>query len=268
MHSSYILALTLSAVGLISAHGNVQVVTGDQGGNGTALGIKGAVVARFGANSETEKDTTVFGGNANDPMKDGLGKTTANGKLQVSDLADAMALSGTTLPQVSADGTGSINGTWRIVTSDGTANNKAGKLFAVVDETGTGAYSKGTQLAATSDMVGNGQGNVVQRMVTRALQAVGIQKRATNVGADAPFSVKVPAGLTCTGTDATSGQSNFCLMKIVNNNGNGPFGGNIAFQIAGASTGNTTAAASTTKAAGTTNAAKASKSGKRQSFQA
>jgi hypothetical protein len=32
-------------------------------------------------------------------------------------------------------------------------------------------------------------------------------------------------------------------MKIVNNNGNGPFGGNIAFQIAGTTTSNTTAAA-------------------------
>lgn len=28
--------------------------------------------------------------------------------------------------------------------------------------------------------------------------------------------------------------TNFCLMKVVNNNGAGPFGGNIAFQIAGA----------------------------------
>jgi hypothetical protein len=63
-------------------------------------------------------------------------------------------------------------------------------------------------------------------------------------------------------------------MKIVNNNGNGPFGGNIAFQVAGASTGNTTtaAAASTASAASTaksTKTAKASKSGKRgMAFQA
>lgn len=175
---------------LLSGSSYVFVLTfgtssGDQGGNGTALGIKGAAVARFGKNSETEQDTTVFGGNANDPMKDGLGKTAANGKLAVSDLKAAMALSGDTLPQVAADGTGTITGTWRIVTSDGTANDKSGNLFAVVDETGTGAYSKGTQLTATSDMVGNGKGNVVQRMVTRALQTVGIQKRATNVGADA-----------------------------------------------------------------------------------
>lgn len=44
---------------LISAHGKVAVVTGDLGGNGTALGIKGAV-AGAGSNSKTELDTTTF----------------------------------------------------------------------------------------------------------------------------------------------------------------------------------------------------------------
>ncbi|KAH8648553.1 hypothetical protein BX600DRAFT_475435 [Xylariales sp. PMI_506] len=239
MYTKSILVLALSAASMVSAHGNVQVVTGDQGGNGTALGIKGASVARFGANAATEKDTTVFGGKANDPTSDGLGKTTANGALKVADLADAMALSGSTLPQVSGDGTGTITGTWRIVTSDGTANDKEGNLFAVIDPTGTGAYSTGTQLVATSSMVGNGKGNVVQR----ALAAIGIQRRATNVGADAAFSVKIPAGTTCTGSDATSGQTNFCLLKVANNNNAGPFGGSVAFQIAGTSNTNATATA-------------------------
>ncbi len=142
-------------------------------------------MARFGANAQTEKDTTVFGGNPNKPLADGLGKTTANGALKVTDLSAAMAMSGSTLPQVSGDGSGAITGTWRIVTSDGTANDKSGNLFAVIDETGTGKYSQGTQLVATSSMVGNGKGNVVQRTVERALRAVGIQRRATNVGADA-----------------------------------------------------------------------------------
>lgn len=91
-----------------------------------------------------------------------------------------MALSGTTLPQVSGDGSGTIAGIWRIVTSDGTANDKHGSLFAVVDPTGTGNYEDGMQLVARSTMVGD-NGNVVQR----ALQAIGIKKRATNVGADA-----------------------------------------------------------------------------------
>ncbi|KAK8861882.1 CND1 Gas1-like protein [Apiospora arundinis] len=226
-----LLALALAAASIVSAHGNVQVVTGNMGGNGTALGIKGAAVARFGKNAATEKDTTVFPKNsANKPLTDGLGKTTANGNLKVAQLlGESMQLSGNTLPQVSADGQGTISGTWRTVTSDGTAINKAGELNVVIDPTGTGKYSQGTLLKATSTMVGNGKGNVVQR----ALAAMGIRRRATNVGADAAFSVKIPAGTTCSGTDAASGVSNFCLMKIANNNNAGPFGGNIAFQVAG-----------------------------------
>ncbi|KAI1179061.1 hypothetical protein F4777DRAFT_16156 [Nemania sp. FL0916] len=229
MYAKFVIALALSAANLVCAHGNIQSVTGDQGGNGTALGIKGAVVPRFGKNSDTESDTTVFGGNANNPKQNGLGKTTSSGNLKVSDLADTMAISGNTLPQVSGDGSGAINGVWRIVTSDGTANNAQGEMFAVIDTTGTGKYQNGIQIKATSSMVGK-KGNVVQR----ALRAIGIQKRATNVGADANFSVKIPAGVKCTGSDATSKQSNFCLLKVANNNNNGPFGGNIAFQIVGA----------------------------------
>ncbi|KAJ2978265.1 hypothetical protein NUW58_g7552 [Xylaria curta] len=228
MYAKSIIVLALSAASLVCAHGNIQSVTGDRGGNGTALGIKGAVVPRFGANDATELDTTVFGGNANKPAQNGLGKTTSNGALKVSDLADSMALSGSTLPQVSGDGTGTITGIWRIVTSDGTANDKHGNMFAVIDPTGTGNYEDGIQLVATSSMVGN-RGNVVQR----ALRAIGIKKRATNVGADAKFSVNIPAGLKCTGSDSTSGQGKFCLLKVANNNNNGPFGGNIAFQISG-----------------------------------
>ncbi|KAI1268904.1 hypothetical protein F5Y18DRAFT_171373 [Xylariaceae sp. FL1019] len=237
MYATQLILLALSAASLVTAHGKVQVVTGDQGGNGTALGIQGDIVPRFGENDATETDTTVFGGKAKDPMQDGLGETTASGNLKVSDLADTMALSGDTLPQVSDDGTGTIDGTWRIVTSDGTANDKEGNLFAVLDTSGTGTFSQGTQLVATSSMVGH-KGNVVQR----ALKAMGIKKRATNVGADAAFSVKIPAGTQCSGSDSTSGQSNFCLLKVANNNNAGPFGGTVAFQIASSSnTGNSTA---------------------------
>ncbi|KAI0433262.1 hypothetical protein F5Y09DRAFT_91994 [Xylaria sp. FL1042] len=228
MYASSIITLAISAVSLVCAHGNIQSVTGDQGGNGTALGIKGAVVPRFGKNDDTERDTTVFRGNANKPAQNGLGRTTDNGDLKVSDLADSMALSGNTLPQVSGDGTGTITGVWRIVTSDGTANDKHGSLFAVIDPTGTGNYEDGIQLVATSSMVGD-NGNVVQR----ALRAIGIRKRAINVGADAKFSVNIPAGITCNGSDPTSGQGRFCLLKVANNNNNGPFGGNVAFQISG-----------------------------------
>lgn len=38
------LIIALAATPLVSAHGKIAAVTGDAGGNGTALGIKGAVV--------------------------------------------------------------------------------------------------------------------------------------------------------------------------------------------------------------------------------
>jgi hypothetical protein len=56
--SLFIAALMASP--FVVAHGKVAVVTGDLGGNGTALGIKGAVVAGAGPNSKTELDTTTF----------------------------------------------------------------------------------------------------------------------------------------------------------------------------------------------------------------
>jgi len=46
----------------------------------------------------------------------------------------------------------------------------------------------------------------------------------------------VPEGTVCTGT--INGIQNVCLAKIANANKNGPFGGVVAFQIAG---GNATA---------------------------
>lgn len=119
-------------------------------------------------------------------MIDGLGETAASGNLKTTDLADAMAASGTTLPQVSATG-GMLNATWQVVTSDGTCNNKEGECFAVLDTTGTGTFSKGTQLVANTPLVGNGQGNVVQR----ALAAIGLMKRATNVGVTVVSTIPV-----------------------------------------------------------------------------
>lgn len=54
-------------------------------------------------------------------------------------------------------------------------------------------------------------------------------------------------------------------MKIANNNNAGPFGGSIAFQVAGAgaAAGNTTTAASTTTAKAATAKAKGNKAAKR-----
>jgi hypothetical protein len=162
-------------------------------------------------------------------MTDGLGKTKA-GPNTLAGMTQVMALSGNTLAQVS-DG-GSISGTMHIVTTDG-----AGPYTAVLDTTGTGAFSQGTKLAVTQQVPGR-NGNIAapkqRSLIARSLVKMGIMKRASNVNEDYPFAATVPAGTKCTGT--AGGQSNVCLVKIVNPSNAGPFGGVMAFQMAGAST--------------------------------
>ncbi|KAK2001941.1 hypothetical protein LX36DRAFT_746620 [Colletotrichum falcatum] len=219
--------LALAAAPLVVAHGKVAVLTGDAGGNGTALGIKGGVVPGPGPNKKTEVDTTVFA--AKNIMSDGLGKTNGGGKNNVADIKQVMALSGSTLPQVSSTG-GSISGTLHCVTTDG-----AGPYNAVIDSTGTGAFSQGTMLKVVQQVPGNG-GNIrpdgtvpggKRSLWERAMSV--IYKRAANVNKDFPMKFEVPAGTTCTGT--MGGQSNVCLVKIANSNKAGPFGGVVPIQI-------------------------------------
>ncbi len=94
------LLLALATTSFVAAHGKVAVVTGDLGGNGTALGIKGGVVPGPGPNYETEVDTTVFW-SKDIATDDDIGYTEdGSGNNQLSDLTQAMALSGSTLPQV------------------------------------------------------------------------------------------------------------------------------------------------------------------------
>ena len=88
--------------------------TGDAGGNTTGLGIQGAVIPGAGTNKVTEVDTTVF--KSKQAATDGLGKTKA-GPNTLDGMSQVMALSGSTLPQVSSGG--SISGTVHIVTTDG-----------------------------------------------------------------------------------------------------------------------------------------------------
>jgi hypothetical protein len=169
-----------------------------------------------------------------------------------------MAASGSTLPQVS-DG-GSLTGTVHIVTTDG-----AGPYTAIVDPTGTGAFSQGTQATVTTQVPGT-KGNIAapkqRRFIPRMLVKMGIVKRASNVNEDYPIAIQMPAGMTCTGT--AGGQSGVCLVKIANPSGAGPFGGVVAMQMAGASSGNTTAAAAApaASAAGASTAATGTKAAK------
>lgn len=227
-----IIVLALAASPLVAAHGKVAAVVGDAGGNGTALGIKGAVVPGAGPNSKTETDTTVFG--STKLATNGLGKTTSSGNLKTADLATAMTLSGSTLPQVS----NSINATFHVVTSDG-----CGPVGAMLDTTGTGKFASGVKLTSTADVPGT-NGNCPKSITKKSyvrdlLERSGvITRRATNVNQDFNIAFNVPAGTTCTGT--VNGQANTCLVKMANTNPAGPFGGVVAIQMAGAST-NTTA---------------------------
>lgn len=228
-----IIVLALAASPLVAAHGKVAAVVGDAGGNGTALGIKGAVVPGAGPNSKTETDTTVFG--STKLATNGLGKTTSSGNLKTADLAGAMTLSGSTLPQVA----NTINATFHVVTSDG-----CGPVGAMLDTTGTGQFASGVKLTSTADVPGN-NGNCPKSITKKSfvrdlLERSGVvAKRATNVNKDFNIAFSVPAGTTCTGT--VNGQANTCLVKMANTNPAGPFGGVVAIQMAGAATTNTTA---------------------------
>lgn len=181
---SQILLIALAASPLVAAHGKIAVITGDLGGNGTALGIKGAIVPGAGPNYETETDTTVFWSKDITTDND-IGYTEGgSGNNQLDDITSAMALSGSTLPQVSAGG--SINGTYHIVTTDG-----AGPVEALIDESATGKWSTATKMTVTTQPAGaNGEiaatssGNK-RSIFTRAAVKLGlIAKRADNVNED------------------------------------------------------------------------------------
>lgn len=87
---------------------------GDAGGNTTALGIMGGVVPGAGPNRQTEVDTTVF--RSRKAASDGLGRTKGNGQNTLDDMSRIVAMSGSTLPQVSNNG-GYISATYHIVTT-------------------------------------------------------------------------------------------------------------------------------------------------------
>lgn len=133
-----------------------------------------------------------------------------------------MALSGSTLPQVSPGG--SVSGTLHIVTSDG-----AGPYKAMINADGTGQtweqMDVETQVPGTRGEIRKQE----KRFWARALQSVGLMKRATNINEDYPFKVNIPAGTTCSGNIA--GQANTCLVKLVNPSAAGPFGGCVTVQM-------------------------------------
>lgn len=172
-----VLLCALAVSPIVAGHGKVAVVTGDLGGNGTALGVRGGIVPGAGPNYETEVDTTVYW-STDITTDDDIGYTDEAGDNELSDLSTAMALSGDTLPQVSSGGT--VSGTYHIVTTDG-----AGPLEALVDPTATAQWS--TALSATVSTQPPGtDGNIAapskRSLWSRTLTKLGlIKKRAENV---------------------------------------------------------------------------------------
>lgn len=90
-----------------------------------------------------------------------------------------MALSGDTLPQVSEGGF--VEGTLHIVTSDG-----AGPYTALLDTSGTGNFANAQKMAVLTQVPGT-RGNIRKssaRAWIRALENLGLVKRATNINED------------------------------------------------------------------------------------
>lgn len=155
-------------------------------------------------------------------------------------LVQAMALSGPTLPQLTAGG--NLTGTFHVVTADG-----AGPISAVLDPTATGAFARGVALTVLEQIPGD-KGNFVQpkkqqqqqqqrssSLWGRALEGLGLRlgkRGAANVNQSFGFAFGVPAGTVCNGTVA--GMTGVCLVKIANANKAGPFGGVVPVQIASA----------------------------------
>ncbi|KAK4140024.1 uncharacterized protein C8A04DRAFT_15295 [Dichotomopilus funicola] len=217
--------LALALTPLASAHGKVAVVTGNAGGNGTALAIQGGIVPGSGPNSKTEVDTTVF--HHTSIRTNGLGKTTGAGHNDLGQLVHAMALSGPTLPQLTPGG--NLTGIFHVVTADG-----AGPIQAVLDTTATGQFSDGVPLTVVMQIPGVGGNFVGGNNNKRSLNPLSwLRKRgAANVNQSFEFAFAVPENTTCTGVVA--GMTGVCLVKVANANQAGPFGGVVPVQMVAA----------------------------------
>ncbi|KAJ4346716.1 uncharacterized protein N0V89_010648 [Didymosphaeria variabile] len=145
-------------------------------------------------------------------------------ELKPSDLEDTLELSGDELPQVSADGSGTLSGTYHIVAGDG-----AGPIYAVIYTTASGKFSEGIEAEVTQNVPGNRGRIRAGGYVPYSFPKRSLRRCAPVVNLDYPFTVAVPKDIDCKGRVA--GKMGVCFIKISNLNHNGPFGGTIAFQI-------------------------------------
>ncbi|KAF2262977.1 hypothetical protein CC78DRAFT_554279 [Lojkania enalia] len=194
---------------LVAGHSAIVMAVGDQGGQGSAIGVDPATPRDGTRRNPFQQDATRF----RNEGADTCGETLAGGTNDVeAGTAQVMAINGPTLPQVSAGG--SLDMTLHQVNGDG-----AGPYTCMIDATGTG--TQWTPIQVTQNIDGNRRGRNNDQNTM-----------------DLPLSVAIPADQTCTGTNA--GQSNVCMVRCENPARAGPFGGCVPIQMAG---GNTTAAA-------------------------
>jgi len=216
--------IIIAAISSVHAHSKIDIVYGNLGGNGTALGILGGIVPHTGRNNDTQVDATVFPKPLNIKVN-GLGVTGGGKRLKPEDLELSLVLSGSTLPRVSNDGNGTISGTYRVVTGDG-----AGPIFAVIDTSARGVFAKGVEAKILTNVPGN-KGRIRAGGYVPYSFPPKLRKRAPNVNLKYPFTIAIPIGTQCSGKVA--GKEGVCFMKVSNLNKNGPFGGVIAFQVKG-----------------------------------
>lgn len=106
----------------------------------------------------------------------------AGGKNKASSgVKAAMALSGSTLPQISTTNA-SISGIFHIITSDG-----AGPLSAIIDPTGKGDFTNGIKAKVTLQIPGK-NGNIKKTPTQKRWEPLeergDIEKRASNINED------------------------------------------------------------------------------------
>jgi hypothetical protein len=188
---------------LVAGHAAIIGATGDQGGQGSAIGVDPATPRDGTRRNPFQQDSTRF----RNENADQCGETLGGGANDVeTGTQQVMAMSGATLPQVSQGG--SVQMTLHQVNGDG-----AGPYTCMIDATGTG--TQWTPIQVTQNIDGNARGrNNDQQMQ------------------DLPLTAAIPADQQCTGTVA--GQTNVCMVRCENPARAGPFGGCVPVQMAGA----------------------------------
>ncbi|KAI8951238.1 hypothetical protein F4801DRAFT_578617 [Xylaria longipes] len=206
-----ILGLGLMSVAhLVAGHGAIVDAVGDAGGSGMALGIDTSTPRDGTRRRPFQQDTTRFRGD----QADTIGETLGGGDNDVEQGTQAiMAETGDQLPQVSQGG--ELNMTLHQVNSDG-----GGPYTCAINADGTGQIWQ--DITVTTTPPGKNSRN------------------REGAATDFPLVATIPDDQTCTGTVA--GQDNMCLVRCMNDARAGPFGGVVPVQMAGNSTGSSTAA--------------------------